>query len=60
MIILISEYKRLIINKVWRCGLKVRHAVILTRNGKEAIDTLKEKDVDLAITNAMIPFVSGI
>lgn len=45
MIILISECKILIINKFERYGLKVRHAVILTRNGKEAIDTLKEKDV---------------
>lgn len=57
MIILISECKRLIINKVHHCGLKVRHTVILTRNGKEAIDILKEKDVDLAITDAMMPFV---
>jgi len=36
----------------------VRHAVILNRNGKEAIDTLKEKDVILSIT--MMPFVQGI
>jgi len=37
----------------------VRHAVILTRNGKEAINILKEKDADLAMTDAMMPFASG-
>lgn len=60
MIILISECKKLIINKVYHCGLKVRHAAILTRNGKEEIDILKEKDVVLSINNVMVPFVSGI
>ena len=34
--------------------------MILTRNGKDAIETLKTKDVDLAITDIMMPFASGI
>jgi DNA-binding response OmpR family regulator len=40
--------------------LKEGHEVILTRNGKEAIETLKENDVDLTITDIMMPFASGI
>jgi len=32
----------------------------LNRNGKEAIETLKNEHVDLAITDIMMPFASGI
>ena len=34
--------------------------MILTRNGKEAIENLKNKAIDLAITDIMMPFASGI
>lgn len=60
MLILIAEDDELILKTIEHKLLKEGHEVILTRNGKEAIDTLKEKDVDLAITDIMMPFASGI
>lgn len=60
MLILIAEDDELILKTVEHKLLKEGHDVILTRNGKEAIDTLKEKDVDLAISDIMMPFASGI
>ncbi|MDR6157093.1 MULTISPECIES: response regulator transcription factor [Chryseobacterium] len=60
MLILIAEDDELILKTIEHKLLKEGHEVILTRNGKEAIETLKEKDVDLAITDIMMPFASGI
>lgn len=60
MLILIAEDDELILKTIEHKLLKEGHEVILTRNGREAIDTLKEKDVDLAITDIMMPFASGI
>ncbi|KAA0127771.1 response regulator [Chryseobacterium sp. SN22] len=60
MLILIAEDDELILKTIEHKLLKEGHEVILTRNGKEAIEKLKEKDVDLAITDIMMPFASGI
>ncbi len=60
MLILIAEDDELILKTIEHKLLKEGHEVILTRNGKEAIETLKEKDVDLTITDIMMPFASGI
>lgn len=57
---MIAEDDELILKTIEHKLLKEGHEVILTRNGKEAIETLKEKDVDLAITDIMMPFASGI
>ncbi len=60
MLILIAEDDELILKTIEHKLLKEGHEVILTRNGREAIETLKEKDVDVAITDIMMPFASGI
>ncbi|WP_374445282.1 response regulator transcription factor [Epilithonimonas sp.] len=60
MLILIAEDDELILKTIEHKLLREGHEVILTRNGKEAIETLKEKDVDVAITDIMMPFASGI
>lgn len=57
---MIAEDDELILKTIEHKLLKEGHEVILTRNGKEAIETLKEKDVDLTITDIMMPFASGI
>ncbi|SDI53410.1 Response regulator receiver domain-containing protein [Chryseobacterium taeanense] len=60
MVILIAEDDELILKTIEHKLLKEGHEVILSRNGKEAIETLKNKHVDLAITDIMMPFASGI
>lgn len=60
MLILIAEDDELILKTIEHKLLKEGHEVILTRNGKEAIETLKTREVDLAITDIMMPFASGI
>ena len=60
MLILIAEDDELILKTIEHQLLKEGHEVILTRNGKDAIETLKTRDVDLAITDIMMPFASGI
>ncbi|GAB0155332.1 hypothetical protein CHRYSEOSP005_05930 [Chryseobacterium sp. Alg-005] len=60
MLILIAEDDELILKTIEHKLLKEGHEVILTRNGKDAIDTLKTREVDLAITDIMMPFASGI
>ncbi|WP_042721051.1 response regulator transcription factor [Flavobacterium sp. B17] len=60
MLILIAEDDELILKTIEHKLIKEGHEVILTRNGREAIETLKEKDVDVAITDIMMPFASGI
>jgi len=60
MLILIAEDDELILKTIEHKLLKEGHEVILTHNGKDAIETLKTKEVDLAITDIMMPFASGI
>ncbi len=60
MVILIAEDDELILKTIEHKLLKEGHEVILSRNGKEAIETLKNEHIDLAITDIMMPFASGI
>ncbi|MGX5684275.1 response regulator transcription factor [Chryseobacterium cucumeris] len=60
MLILIAEDDELILKTIEYKLVKEGHEVILTRNGKDAIETLKTREVDLAITDIMMPFASGI
>ncbi|MFS4428069.1 hypothetical protein [Chryseobacterium sp. S90] len=46
MLILIAEDDELILKTIEHKLLKEGHEVILTRNGKDAIETLKTKEVD--------------
>lgn len=60
MRILIAEDDELILKTVEHKLTKEGHEVILSRNGKDAISKIKEFDVDLVITDIMMPFASGI
>ena len=60
MVILIAEDDELILRTIEHKLLKEGYEVILSRNGKEAIDHIKNSEVDLIITDIMMPFVSGI
>jgi DNA-binding response OmpR family regulator len=60
MLILIAEDDELILKTIEHKLVKEGHDVILTRNGKDAIDKIKELDLDLVITDIMMPFASGI
>lgn len=60
MVILIAEDDELILKTIEHKLLKEGHEVILSRNGKEAIETLRNESIDLAITDIMMPFASGI
>jgi DNA-binding response OmpR family regulator len=59
MLILIAEDDELILKTIEYKLLKEGYDVIVTRNGKEAIDTIKETEIDLIITDIMMPFASG-
>jgi len=59
MLILIAEDDELILKTVEHKLLKEGYEVVLTRNGKDAIDTIKEREIDLIITDIMMPFASG-
>ncbi len=60
MLILIAEDDELILKTVEHKLVKEGHTVILTRNGKEAIDQIQTMPIDLVITDIMMPFASGI
>lgn len=60
MPILIAEDDELILKTIEHKLIKEGYEVILTRNGKEAIDTILSTDVDLVITDIMMPFASGV
>ncbi len=59
MLILIAEDDELILKTIEHKLLKEGYEVIITRNGKDAIDTIKETEIDLIITDIMMPFASG-
>lgn len=59
MLILIAEDDELILKTIEHKLLKEGYDVIVTRNGKDAIDTIKETEIDLIITDIMMPFASG-
>lgn len=60
MVILIAEDDELILKTVEHKLAKEGHEVILTRNGKDAIDTINSREVDLVISDIMMPFSSGL
>jgi DNA-binding response OmpR family regulator len=59
MLILIAEDDELILKTIEHKLLKEGYEVIIARNGKDAIDTIKETEIDLIITDIMMPFASG-
>lgn len=59
MRILIAEDDELILKTVEHKLVKEGFDVIITRNGKDAIEQIKETEVDLIITDIMMPFASG-
>ncbi|KIC63438.1 response regulator transcription factor [Chryseobacterium taiwanense] len=59
MLILIAEDDELILKTIEHKLLKEGYDVIVTRNGKDAIDTIKDTEIDLIITDIMMPFASG-
>jgi DNA-binding response OmpR family regulator len=60
MIILIAEDDELIIKTIEHKLLKEGYEVILSRNGKDAIEIIKTQEIHLIITDIMMPFASGI
>lgn len=60
MLILIAEDDELILRTIEHKLLKEGYEVILARDGKDAIAIIKEKEVDLIITDIMMPFASGV
>ena len=60
MLILVAEDDELILKTIEHKLIKEGHQVILSRNGKEAIEKIKVLDVDIVITDIMMPFASGI
>ncbi|MCS4165604.1 response regulator [Sphingobacterium paramultivorum] len=60
MVILIAEDNELILRTVQYKLIKAGHEVITTTNGKDAIEKLNTMDLDLIITDIMMPFASGI
>lgn len=60
MKILIAEDDELILRTIEHKLKKEGFDIILTRNGKEAIESIEKESVDLVITDIMMPFASGI
>ena len=60
MLILIAEDDELILRTVEHKLVKEGHEVVLTRNGREAIEKINALDLDLVVTDIMMPFASGI
>ena len=60
MLILIAEDDELILRTVEHKLVKEGHEVVLTRNGREALEKINELDLDLVVTDIMMPFASGI
>ncbi len=60
MFILVAEDDELILKTIEHKLVKEGYEVLLTRNGKDAIESLKNDPVDLIITDIMMPFASGI
>ena len=60
MLILIAEDDELILRTLEHKLVKEGHEVVLTRNGREAIEKINELNLDLVVTDIMMPFASGI
>lgn len=59
MLILIAEDDELILKTIEHKLKKEGYEVIIARNGKEAIELIKVTDIDLVISDIMMPFASG-
>ncbi|MVZ64642.1 response regulator [Sphingobacterium sp. DK4209] len=60
MVVLLAEDDELILKTVEHKLKKEGFEVILTRNGQEAIELIKTKEIHLIISDIMMPFASGI
>lgn len=60
MLILIAEDDELILKTIEHKLLKEGYEVILSRNGRDAINSITAEPIDLVITDIMMPFASGI
>ncbi|MGV8913916.1 MAG: response regulator transcription factor [Kaistella sp.] len=60
MLILIAEDDELILKTIEHKLLKEGYKVILSRNGRDAINSITTESIDLVITDIMMPFASGI
>ena len=60
MKILIAEDDELILKTIEHKLLNEGFEVLLTRDGKDAIEKIKEHQPDLVISDIMMPFASGI
>ena len=58
--ILLAEDDELILKTLEHKLTKDGYEVVLTRNGKEAINNIKSSTFDLIITDIMMPFASGL
>lgn len=58
--ILLAEDDELILKTLEHKLTKDGYEVVLTRNGKEAIENIKSSTFDLIITDIMMPFASGL
>lgn len=60
MLVLIAEDDELILKSLEHKLVKEDFQVILTRDGKQALEMIKEHKPDIVITDIMMPFASGI
>ncbi|KVV15122.1 response regulator transcription factor [Flavobacterium sp. TMP13] len=60
MLILIAEDDELILRTIEHKLVKEGYDVLLARDGKDAIEIIKETAVDIIITDIMMPFASGV
>ncbi|MBC7555465.1 MAG: response regulator [Chryseobacterium sp.] len=60
MVILIAEDDELILKTIEHKLLKEGYHVILSRNGKDAIENIQNLEIHLIIADIMMPFASGI
>lgn len=58
--ILLAEDDELILKTLQHKLVKDGYDVILTRDGKEAIEKINDNQIDLIITDIMMPFASGL
>src|SRR5690606_9387547 len=60
MLVLLAEDDELILKTIEHKLIKEDFEVVLTRNGREAIEMIREKKPDIIVTDIMMPFASGI
>lgn len=60
MTILVAEDEIIMLKTIELRLKKDGHTVILTQDGREALKRMEESEVDLIITDIMMPFASGL